>query len=58
MVEVGTIGREGTTAIPLIMGANTTTNESFCQVHGRAWTIPAQSFIALLEHREYIEPAA
>ena len=49
MVEVGTIGREGTTAIPLIMGANTTANESFCQVHGRAWKIPAQSFIALLE---------
>ena len=49
MVEVGTIGREGTTAIPLIMGANTTANESFCQVHGRAWKIPARSFIALLE---------
>ncbi|MGD0471936.1 MAG: Crp/Fnr family transcriptional regulator [Candidatus Velthaea sp.] len=49
MVEVGTIGREGTTAIPLIMGANTTANESFCQVHGRAWKLPAQSFIALLE---------
>ena len=49
MVEVGTIGREGTTAIPLIMGANTTANESFCQVHGRAWKLPAQSFIAILE---------
>jgi CRP-like cAMP-binding protein len=49
MVEVGTIGREGTTAIPLIMGANTTANESFCQVEGRAWKIPAQSFVALLE---------
>jgi hypothetical protein len=30
MIEVGTIGREGTTAIPLIMGANTTANDS-CQ---------------------------
>jgi CRP-like cAMP-binding protein len=49
MIEVGTIGREGTTAIPLIMGANTTANDSFCQVDGRAWKIPAQSFIALLE---------
>jgi len=49
MVEVGTIGREGTTAIPLIMGANTSANESFCQVEGRAWKIPAQSFIGLLE---------
>lgn len=49
MIEVGTIGREGTTAIPLIMGANTTANDSFCQVDGRAWKIPAQSFLALLE---------
>ena len=42
LIEVGTIGREGTTAIPLIMGANTTANESFCQVEGRAWEIPAK----------------
>jgi CRP-like cAMP-binding protein len=49
LIEVGTIGREGTTAIPLIMGANTTANESFCQVHGRAWEIPASAFVALLE---------
>ena len=49
LIEVGTIGREGTTAIPLIMGANTTANESFCQVEGRAWKIPAKTFVALLE---------
>jgi CRP-like cAMP-binding protein len=49
MIEVGTIGREGTTAIPLIMGANTTANDSFCQVDGRAWKVPAPLFIALLE---------
>jgi len=49
LIEVGTIGREGTTAIPLIMGANTTANESFCQVEGRAWEIPASVFVALLE---------
>ena len=29
LIEVGTIGREGTTAVPLIMGAGTTPNESF-----------------------------
>jgi CRP-like cAMP-binding protein len=49
LIEVGTIGREGTTAIPLIMGANTTANESFCQVEGRAWEVPASVFVALLE---------
>ncbi len=49
LIEVGTIGREGTTAIPLIMGANTTANESFCQVEGRAWEIPAKAFVTLLE---------
>ena len=49
LIEVGTIGREGTTAIPLIMGADTTANESFCQVEGRAWKVPATAFVALLE---------
>jgi CRP-like cAMP-binding protein len=49
LIEVGTIGREGTTAIPLIMGADTTANDSFCQVQGRAWTIPASIFRTLLE---------
>jgi CRP-like cAMP-binding protein len=49
LIEVGTIGREGTTAVPLIMGAGTTPNESFCQVEGRAWKMPAESFDALLE---------
>ena len=49
LIEVGTIGREGTTAIPLIMGADTTANESFCQVEGRAWKIPAADFVALLD---------
>lgn len=48
LIEVGTIGREGTTAIPLIMGAETTANDSFCQVEGRAWKMPARSFVALL----------
>ena len=48
LIEVGTIGREGTTAVPLIMGATATPTESFCQVEGHAWKIPAESFLALL----------
>jgi hypothetical protein len=33
-IEVGTIGREGCSAIPLLLGATTTANESYCQVGG------------------------
>ncbi len=35
-IEVGTVGREGMSAIPLLLGANTTANESYCQVPGSA----------------------
>ena len=48
MIEVGTIGREGTSAIPLVMGSETTANECFCQVPGRAWKMPAETFRRLL----------
>jgi hypothetical protein len=43
-IEVGTIGREGMSAIPLLMGATTTENHSYCQVRGAAITIPADLF--------------
>lgn len=48
MIEVGTIGREGTSAIPLVMGSDTTANECFCQVPGAAWRMPAEVFHDLL----------
>src|SRR5579872_7005043 len=48
MIEIGTIGREGTSAIPLVMGSDTTANESFCQVPGKAWKMPADTFRKLL----------
>ncbi|MGP6190703.1 MAG: Crp/Fnr family transcriptional regulator [Vulcanimicrobiaceae bacterium] len=51
MIEVGTIGREGTTAIPLIMAPIQRQMRAFCQVEGRAWKISAQLFITLLEGR-------
>jgi CRP-like cAMP-binding protein len=44
MIEVGTIGREGCSAIPLIMGAETTANDCYCQVPGRAIKIQAERF--------------
>jgi CRP-like cAMP-binding protein len=49
MIEIGTIGREGTSAVPLVLGAATTANESFCQVPGTAWKMPAADFTELVE---------
>ncbi len=46
-IEVGTIGREGCSAIPLLLGATTTANESYCQVGGTAIKIDAGVFQAL-----------
>lgn len=43
-IEVGTIGREGTSGIPLLMGGATTANDSYCQVPGRAIKMPADYF--------------
>jgi CRP-like cAMP-binding protein len=49
MIEVGTIGREGASGIPLLLGATTSANESFCQVPGRAISLPAALFTYLAE---------
>jgi len=46
-IEVGTIGREGCSAIPLLLGATTTANESYCQVGGSAIKIDADVFQSL-----------
>jgi CRP-like cAMP-binding protein len=43
-IEIGTIGREGMSALPLLMGAETTANTSYCQVRGSAIKIPAALF--------------
>jgi CRP-like cAMP-binding protein len=52
MIEIGTIGREGTSALPLVMGSETSANESFCQVPGKAWKMPATTFRSLLTTSE------
>lgn len=44
LIEVGTIGREGTTGIPSLLGASTTANDCFCQVPGAAIAIDARYF--------------
>lgn len=43
-IEVGTIGREGMSAFPLLFGASSTANDCYCQVHGLALTIGADLF--------------
>jgi CRP-like cAMP-binding protein len=48
-IEVGTVGREGVSAIPLLLGATTSANESYCQVPGRAVLISSDHFRRLLD---------
>lgn len=43
-IEIGTIGREGMSAIPLLFGATATANDSYCQVRGDAISIPVELF--------------
>lgn len=43
-IEIGTIGREGMSAFPLLMGASSTANDSYCQVPGSAVTMSAEVF--------------
>jgi CRP-like cAMP-binding protein len=52
MIEIGTIGHEGTTGIQLIIGGDRTENRAFCQVNGNAWKMSAQTFRQMLEESE------
>jgi len=47
-IEVGTVGREGVSAIPLLLGSTTSANESYCQVPGRAVVVSSDHFRRLL----------
>src|SRR5665213_27557 len=49
MIEVGTVGCEGVSAIPLLLGSKTSANMSYCQVPGMAISISPQLF-AQLQH--------
>jgi CRP-like cAMP-binding protein len=51
-IEVGTVGREGFSAIPLLLGATTSDNESYCQVRGRVVVITREHFMRLLRNAD------
>ena len=44
MVETGLIGREGVTAVPLVLGADSAPHQLVCQVPGEAWLMAAADF--------------
>jgi CRP-like cAMP-binding protein len=52
-IEVGTIGREGVSAIPLLLGASSSANESYCQVPGDAIEMPTALFRDLMSHAPF-----
>jgi CRP-like cAMP-binding protein len=47
MIEVGTIGYEGVSAIPLILGSTRSQNHSYCQVPGDAVVVSPELFARL-----------
>jgi hypothetical protein len=46
-IEVGTVGCEGVSALPLLLGSTTSANESYCQVPGDTISLPAPLFLEL-----------
>jgi CRP-like cAMP-binding protein len=52
-IEVGTIGREGTSGIPLLLGGTTTANRCYCQVPGGAIKISAKDFHHLMNNKAF-----
>jgi CRP-like cAMP-binding protein len=50
MIEVGTVGYEGVSAIPLVLGTTTSANHSFCQVPGDAIAMSPEMFAHLTKN--------
>jgi CRP-like cAMP-binding protein len=46
-IEAGTIGREGMSAFPLLMGASSSANHCYCQVPGEAIRLSARAFLPM-----------
>ena len=47
-VEVGTVGREGMTGLPLVLGANTMPTRAFVQVPGHSYRMRAEDLFAAM----------
>lgn len=45
LVEVGTVGWEGMSAVQLVLGADRLPWETLCQIKGVAWSMPVESFL-------------
>ena len=54
-VEVGTVGREGMTGLPLVLHATTMPSRAFVQVPGHAYRMPGSDLIAALRRSRRIE---
>ena len=54
-VEVGAIGREGMTGLPLVLHASTMPSRAFVQVPGHAYRIPGADLVAILRSAPRIE---
>jgi CRP-like cAMP-binding protein len=51
-IEVGIIGNEGMTGLPILMGTDRAPHETFIQTAGTAWRIPADTLRTVLEKNE------
>lgn len=51
-IEIGLIGREGVTGVPVIMGADRWPNETFIQSAGIAQRIPVSEFVDAIKQSE------
>ena len=55
-IEIGTIGREGMSAFPLLLGASSTANDCYCQVPGDVISMPVDLFrLIVKESRRFRE---
>ncbi|HJU17593.1 MAG TPA: Crp/Fnr family transcriptional regulator [Stellaceae bacterium] len=49
IVEIATIGREGMIGLPVVLGAETASNNAFVQVPGEGFRIEAAAFVQFVE---------
>lgn len=53
-LEIGLIGAEGVAGVSVILGATTSYSETMCQTGGAAHSIPAASFLKVVEHAPFL----